>query len=84
MNQTLSKFSLLSLAALLCMAGQFPRKEVREVPSTQVTAENAEAQQNQAPKQEKRKSAAKRSMEKGAETTLNRVSAAKRSMQTVD
>lgn len=70
----------LSIAAFLCISGQMARKEIQEVPSTQITAENEIEIKQELPKKQK-KSAAKRSMDESYQMTMDRKSAARRSME---
>ncbi len=75
------KMAMLGIAAFFCMAGQVPRKEVQEVPSTQCVTNEVELQKESAKKSNGRKGAAKRVVEESEPTAMNRKSAAKRSME---
>jgi len=80
----LLNIAALSFAAILCISGQSPRKEMQEVPTTQCEAREAEAKKEISMKAgdvKKRKSAARKSMEENPQTSMNQKSAAKRSMQ---
>ena len=73
----LFKVTVLSVFAFFCMSGQMTRKDVRDVPSTQIVINEVELQ-NEKPKAKEKKSAARRSME--GQTTMARKSSAKRAM----
>lgn len=80
------KIAVVSLSAFFCLSGQFARKDVQEVPSTQCAINEIELQKEEPVKQQqpKRKSAAKKSMEDNGQRTIVRKSAAKRSMERVN
>lgn len=63
--------------AMVCSAGQMPRKEVESVPSTQEVAAQEEIAKEESTKKPERRSAAKRSMDAPIEDAARKGAAKK-------
>ncbi len=81
------KLAVIGFAAMLCVSGQSPRKEVQMVPEAQCVVKEADVKKpepvsQKSGKQKTRRSAAQRAMEADASSAIHRKSAAQRAIET--
>lgn len=72
------KLGIFAIGALICTSGQMPKNEVNEFPSTQIDEMEQTEKLNERAKPKVRTSAAKRSMEPTADSSIHRKSAARK------
>jgi hypothetical protein len=84
-NYQFCKIACLSVAAIFCVSGQSPRKEIHVIPATEQITRQAEIKKEVSNPEKKvdsnrRKSAAQRSMEAESQAAADPKSAAQKSM----